>query len=245
MPDIDPYKEIVRLLEEMPVPPQATPKYGRVQEAFYADQVSPNRLDDLFASGWRHFAESFYRYDRTLHDGVIRDVLPLRVRLSNFEPSKSHRRNLRKNADLMAAYGPADVSPEIVELFGRHRTRFTSNRPDSPFDYLSLYETAWHPCEVKELRVYDDRRLVAVSFFDVGKQSVSGIYAMFEPELSARGLGIFTMLKEIEWAIETDREFYYLGYAYAGESFYDYKKRFRGTEVFDWKDRWETFEEPS
>ena len=46
------------------------------------------------------------------------------------------------------------------------------------------------------------------------------------------------MLKEIEFAQENGKEFYYQGYAYEGESFYDYKKRFRGTEVFDWKGNW-------
>ena len=46
------------------------------------------------------------------------------------------------------------------------------------------------------------------------------------------------MLKEIEYAMDNDKEFYYQGYAYEGESFYDYKKRFRGSEVFDWKRSW-------
>ena len=61
---------------------------------------------------------------------------------------------------------------------------------------------------------------------------------MFDPELSDRGLGIFTMLKEIEFAIADGKEFYYQGYSYEGESFYDYKKRFRGTEWYDWKGSW-------
>ena len=46
------------------------------------------------------------------------------------------------------------------------------------------------------------------------------------------------MIKEIEYAIENDKTFYYHGYAYEGESFYDYKKRFSGLEQFDWKDEW-------
>ena len=56
--------------------------------------------------------------------------------------------------------------------------------------------------------------------------------------MAERGLGTFTMLKEIEWSIATGREFYYQGYVYEGESFYDYKKRFRGTEAFDWGSDW-------
>ena len=37
----------------------------------------------------------------------------------------------------------------------------------------------------------------------------------------------------------TASEFYYHGYAYEGESFYDYKKRFSATEEFDWRGRWQ------
>ena len=81
-------------------------------------------------------------------------------------------------------------------------------------------------------------QLLAASFFDVGFRSLSGIYAMFEPTESGRSLGILTMLKEIEFAIENGKEFYYQGYSYQGESFYDYKKRFRGSEAFDWNGRW-------
>ena len=80
-----------------------------------------------------------------------------------------------------------------------------------------------------------------MSYFDIGKKASSGIYAMFDPEVSMRGLGIFTMLKEIEFAVDTGKQFYYQGYAYEGSSFYDYKKRFRGTESFDWNGKWTTF----
>ena len=82
-----------------------------------------------------------------------------------------------------------------------------------------------------------------MSYFDIGGESVSGIYAMFEPKSAGRSLGIFTMLKEIEFARERGKEFYYLGYAYAGNSFYDYKKRFSGTEMFDWNGCWLPFQE--
>ena len=82
---------------------------------------------------------------------------------------------------------------------------------------------------------------MAVSYFDVGGEAVSGVYGMFEPEVTDRSLGIFTMLKEIQFAIETGRKFYYLGYAYEGNSFYDYKKRFAATEVYDWASNWVDF----
>jgi arginine-tRNA-protein transferase len=244
MQDTDPYDEIARILAEFP--PRRPPiTYGRIYEAFYVKTIEPERLDELLAAGWRHFAESFYRYDRLLHDGEVRDVLPLRVRLSEFSPSKSQRRVLKRNSDLETAFGPAEVNAEAEELFERHRTRFAGNAPNSIYDYLSIFGPAELPCPVGQFTVRLAGKLLAVSYFDIGAASLSGIYAMFDPDESERGLGIYTMLKEIEHAIDTGRSFYYQGYAYAGESFYDYKKRFRGTEVFDWKEGWETFEEPS
>jgi arginine-tRNA-protein transferase len=61
---------------------------------------------------------------------------------------------------------------------------------------------------------------------------------MFEPELARRGLGTYTMLIEMAFAARSGKTFYYQGYSYSGNSFYDYKRRFRGTECFDWEGNW-------
>ena len=89
-----------------------------------------------------------------------------------------------------------------------------------------------------EVSVRRNGELLAASFFDVGRTSVSSIYGIFDPEERTRSLGIFTMLKEIEFTRETGRTLYYHGYAYEGESYYDYKKRFGAIEVFDWNGNW-------
>ncbi|MFN6962269.1 MAG: arginine-tRNA-protein transferase [Pyrinomonadaceae bacterium] len=213
-----------------------------INEIFDADIVSPRQLDLLLADGWRHFGTHFFRYSFAFYDLDIRRVIPLRIRLSDFSLSKSQRRVLRKNSDLHTEIGPITITPESELLFDRHKRRFSQGVPDSIYDFLSR-EPARVPCEARQVAVYDDQdELVAVSYFDLGAVSASGIYAMFAPEASARGLGIFTMLKEIEFAIATGREFYYQGYSYEGSSFYDYKKRFAGTESFDWQGNWSSFE---
>jgi arginine-tRNA-protein transferase len=134
---------------------------------------------------------------------------------------------------------PITVTPEVESLFERHKQRFDHGVPDSIYDFLSC-EPASVPCAAMEIRVESKEDLLAVSFFDVGERSTSGIYAMFDPDESVRGLGTFTMLKEIEFSIASGRQFYYQGYCYEGESFYDYKKRFRGIESFNWQ-KWGPF----
>lgn len=212
-----------------------------LNEEFEAATVSPAELDGYLESGWRHFGTHFFRYNLGIYRDEIRRVIPLRIRLSEFSPSKSQSRVLRKNTGLRCEIRPIEITTEVEELFERHRLRFKQHPPDSLYTFLSP-DPANTPCDGLELAVYEHDRLVATSFFDIGGSSLSGIYAVFDPAESNRSLGIFTMLKEIEFAIDGDKQFYYQGYCYSGESFYDYKKRFRGTEGFDWNGNWKSLE---
>ena len=211
-----------------------------INEAFEAEQISPGHLDALLANGWRHFGTYFFRYNLGFLDFDIRRVIPLRTRLSEFSLSKSQRRVLRKNEDLEVVIRPIEIDDVAEELFHRHKQRLYHNVPDTIFDFLP-YDATSSPCDTKQICVYDDGKLIAASYFDLGERATSGVYAIFEPTEASRSLGIFTMLKEIEYAIDASKEFYYQGYSYEGESFYDYKKRFRGTEMFDWNGNWKRF----
>ena len=215
-----------------------------INEEFNAEAVLPEQMDSLWSMGWRHFGAQFFRYNVGFLQLDIQFVLPLRIRLSELSLSKSQRRVLRRNEDLHVDIGPATITDADHAMFMRHTTRFNHSIPESLFNFIAQEPSAG-PCETREIRVFDGDEMLAVSYFDVGREATSGVYGMFEPEVTDRSLGIFTMLKEIEWAVETGRKFYYLGYAYEGPSFYDYKKRFRGTEAFDWDDEWRSLGEYS
>jgi arginine-tRNA-protein transferase len=213
-----------------------------INEEFYRAKVSHTEIDELLENGWRHFGTYFYRYNFGLLEAEFRRVIVLRIRLADFQFSKSQRRILRKNSDLQTVIRPAEITPEKEDLFERHKSRFKRYIPNSIYDFLSA-EPASLPCEALEICVYRDNKLIAVSFFDVGMRATSSVYAMFAPEESSRSLGIFTLLLEIEWAKNHHKDFLYIGHVYEGNSFYDYKKRFRALEKFDWEGGWETFTE--
>lgn len=211
-----------------------------INQEFYAAQITPPQLDALLEQGWRHFGQHFFRYNLGFYNDEIRLVIPLRIRLENFTLSKSQRRVLRKNEDLQTVIRPIEITPETENLFERHKQRFNHGVPDSIYNFLDE-RAAEIPCEAMECAVYLKNELIAVSFFDVGETSISGIYASFATEITERSLGIYTMLLEIEFAIKSGKAFYYQGYAYEGNSFYDYKKRFRALEKYDWNESWEDF----
>lgn len=205
-----------------------------INEAFDTQLVTPADMDFLLAEGWRNFGTYFFRHNVGIFRGEYRHVMPLRIRLADFTLSKSQRRNLERNKDLEIVVRPILIDAEKERLFHRHKTRFEEYPPDSIYVFLSR-EPATIPSEAFEICCYENDKLLAVSFFNAGNESVSGIYAMFEPTEVKRGLGIFTMLLEIKYAQVTGKDFYYQGYAYQGESFYDYKKRFSALEMYDWE----------
>lgn len=208
-----------------------------INEEFTRTSVTPVEHDQLLADGWRHFGQQFFRYNLALYEGEIRFVIPLRIRLSEFRLAKSHERILRKNSDVEVNVEPVDLTIEVLDLFDRHKRRFKQHTPESIFTFIAERPED-EPSETYQQTLMLGDRLLAAGFFDVGERSVSAIYTAFDPDETRRSLGVFTILKEIEFAVENGMEFYYLGYSYSGRSFYDYKKRFHGTEAFEWNDVW-------
>lgn len=212
-----------------------------INEDFHAEKVSEQDLEALLARGWRHFGKYFFRYSVSFHGRRFRRVLPLRIRLEEFSKTKSLKRICRINKDLNVETGPAEIDDAKRELFRTHSERFRESRPTSILDFLDP-EPGRYPIPATETRVRDrSGKLLAVSFADVASGSVSGIYAMFDPEHSRRSLGIYTLLLEMEHAAKLGKSLYYLGYAHDVSSHYDYKKRFRGTEYYDWMGNWRPY----
>lgn len=197
------------------------------------------QMDALWADGWRHFGSRFFRYSVSLsEDQTLQRILPLRIALADFRLSKIHRRLLRRNADLKVEIAPATVDERREAMFQRHKMRFTSDIPESLRNFMPETDASRTPCECREIQILEQDRLIALSYLDLGREAASSVYAIFEPDAAERSPGIFTLLHEIEFARTTGRRFLYLGYATVGPSHYDYKKRFRGVQWFDWQGNW-------
>ena len=211
-----------------------------LDEAFYARAAAPAQMDALWAEGWRHFGTYFFRYALAERGGSLCHVLPLRIVLSRFTPSRSQQRILAKNRDAQVVIRDTVLDQSKRAMFERHRTRFAENAPDSLRTFLSG-EPARVPCRNQELCVYDGARLLAASILDIGATATSAVYAMFEPDEHKRSLGIFTMLKAIEYSQSLGCAHYYPGYAYREPSVYDYKKNFTALECFEWGIGWQPY----
>jgi arginine-tRNA-protein transferase len=211
-------------------------------ETFLCWSASPSQMDRLWAEGWRHFGIVFTRYCKAFHGDSEFTVLPLRIDLGRFRPTRSQKRILAKNHDLRTVLRSSFVDDEKQALFEKHRLRFVENVPTSLFNFLSTMPGSV-PCTNLELCVYLGARLSGVTFLDIGVRATSAVYAMFDPAEVKRSLGIFMMLQSIRYSLQQGCRYYYPGYAYREPFAYDYKKRFIGLESLDWTEGWKPFHE--
>jgi leucyl-tRNA---protein transferase len=207
---------------------------------FICLEASAEEMDRYWAEGWRHFGIIFFRYRTSVHGSQLYSVLPLRLDLQQFQLTRSLKRVLAINRDLKTLLRPAVVDKAKKALFLKHRVRFKENVPTSLDNFLSPIPDA-APCRNLELCIFRDKKLLGVTFLDLGKTATSAVYAIFDPAEAKRSLGILMMLHSIQFSRNEGYRYYYPGYAYREPFTYDYKKRFVGLEYLDWTEGWKPY----
>lgn len=198
-------------------------------------QLSPAGLDRILSEGWRLLGRRFVRHNFSTWRRALCRTIPLRVRLAEFELSKSQRQILRRNADLRVISAPARFDAERERLFYLHRERFHEKQATTLASFIHSELPHALPTEGRELEVHLNDELIACSFFHLGQKAVSGTYCVFDPSYSRRSLGTLTMLIELLLAKEMGMEFYYHGYTHDTPSQFDYKLNVTGLESMNWE----------
>lgn len=212
-------------------------------EADIPDFMPPERMDDRLASGWWRTGSLMLRTS-LLHLGdALHEVVHIRSRLDRAPPSRSGRRLLRRNRlRFDVEVGPATVDDARRALYAKTRSRFIGPIMDELRD-LALPEdpAAFHTHEVA---VYDGDALVAVSYFDVGGDSVASILGLYDPAYRRDSLGRFTMLEEMRWARARGCRLYYPGYVVPGVPTFDYKLGLGALERLTPRAGWQPLDGP-
>ena len=171
-----------------------------------------------------------------------RACVSVRVRVSEFEPTRNMRKILQANTDLVGYATQPQPSSEQFSLFrayldSRHANGGMADM--SMLDYTMMIEDSH-----VETRVVEYRRrgpdtaingkgtgpLVAVCLTDILADGLSMVYSFFEPEEKDRSPGTFMILEHIQRARRLGLPYVYLGYWVEGSRKMDYKARFRPQE---------------
>src|SRR5262249_18694538 len=169
---------------------------------------------------------------------TCRACISVRVIAADFCPTRSMRRILERNQDLIGEMRIAVPTSEQYSVFrsyldARHRDGGMADM--TVLDYAMMVEDSH-----VETRMIEYRRcgpdssingrgtgeLIAVALTDLLSDGLSMVYSFFDSAESARSLGTFMILDHITRARDMGLAYVYLGYWVEGSRKMDYKGRF-------------------
>ena len=198
------------------------------------DTIDPSLYQGLSEHGFRRSGGHLYRP----HCRDCNACVPTRIPVARFKPKRSQRRVLNRNTDLSIRLEPATFSQRYYELYERYlhgRHQDGDMYPPSADQFRSFLLSQWSNSVF--LCSYLEDELVAVAVTDQQPDGLSAIYTFFDPERSGRGLGTFSVLKQIELCRENGLSNLYLGYWIRESRKMRYKIEYRPVELFI-KGRW-------
>jgi len=209
------------------------PEKKWVFEYFFAMNLEDKELENLLSTGWRKFGSYFFRP----RCNGCNKCQPIRVLVDDFIPSKSMRRVAKKNRDVKVKFSSLNYSSEIFEIYKDH----SENRFNQIVDEENFVDSFYvESCNTLQSEYYLNDKLIAVGFLDLSTVSLSSIYFIYKDEFKKLSLGVYSVLKEIEFAKLQKLRNYYLGYYIEDNHSMAYKGKYNPHEIYSWeKNRWD------
>lgn len=203
----------------------------------YAERLN----DTLSKQGFRRSQNVLYRPSCS----ECSACLSARIRVADFEPSRSQRRTARRNAHLHREATSPWATEEQYALF---RAYLDSRHADGGmadmdiFEFAAMIEETPIRSRVIEYTGTDTegaRSLAAVCLTDVLDDGLSMVYSFYDPALAGQSLGTHVILDHVDIARAAGLPYVYLGYWVPGSAKMAYKARFSALEIYvggEWQD---------
>jgi len=160
----------------------------------------------------------------------------IRVIVNDFKLSKSQKRSLKRNAHFKISTSD-QLKDDYYPLYENYINTCHQNGSMFPAthqqfkSFLSskltkqLFIETW-------LEVNEEKQLVCVAVTDVLINALSAVYTFYHPNFKANGLGIFSILTQIDLCKQQNLEYLYLGYQIDDCKKMNYKNRYFPYEKF-------------
>lgn len=179
-----------------------------------------------------------YKMDLLCVDADVFSVVNIRLGLDQYSIKKRHRKiKSRVENRFTITCGEVTLRDEHQRLYEQHKSRFKGFIHTTLDEYLhaGFHSTVF---DTMQICVFDGDQLIAASYFDLGERSMASLIGMYDEAYADYSLGIYTMLKEIEFGQSTHRRWYYPGYVLDKPSSFDYKLQLGNMEYYTPSKRW-------
>ena len=234
--------------------------WSQIERVFYMTAPAPcpylaNRTERKLITALDHgddeaFVALSWAGFRRSHEIAYRPACPscsacmsARIDISSHRPSRTQRKILRRNSDLVRSVRINECTTEHWELFNRYihnRHGYSEMALMTPDDLRMMIDQSTVETGLLEWR-NPEGALVACMLFDAMADGLSAVYSFYAPEEERRSLGTFCILDTVEHLKLLGLPKFYLGYWIKGSDTMAYKNTFSGVEIHT-NGRWEPVE---
>jgi len=191
--------------------------------------VSDTVFNSAIQLGFRRSGDLVYRP----HCGFCNACVSVRIPVADYKPNRSQKRTAKRNADLDIQFIRPDFYEQHFQLFCDYQawkhTGDSMDHADRDRYQLSMVETTVNTALVEFTL---DGQLLAVSVVDVVSDGLSAVYTFFDPDYSARSLGAYAILWQIETAKRLKLDNLYLGFWIKDCKKMSYKMQYQPLEYY-------------
>lgn len=167
---------------------------------------------ELVERGYRRFGKMYFR--PVCED--CQECQSIKIDVANYSFSKSEKRVLKKANDIGIYMQEPSITQEHLTLFDKYH-HFMHEKKDWTFqevtpDHYHNSFVAGHEDYGKEVLYFDNEKLIAIDLIDILDDGISSIYFYYDPDYAHLSLGKLSLLKQIEYAKQSDKKWIYLGY---------------------------------
>lgn len=194
-------------------------------EKQFLTSITGVELDHFLNRAWYRLGQLIFTCHFLFFNESLYSPIWIRLPLQNYRLRKSLRKIKRQvENNFRVEIRTGQIDPFKEQLFQKYRQHFKGNLSPTLIESLqdngsiNIYNTM-------NIEVFHGKKLIAFSFFDIGEKSLASIKGVYDPAYSRYSLGIYTMIREIEYGLDHNFEFYYPGYVVPGFDRFDYKLR--------------------
>jgi len=204
--------------------------------------------DALSKQGFRRSQNVLYRPSCAECSACI----SARIRVADFEPSRTQKRVMRRNASLRRNATSPWATEDQYALFRRyldHRHADGGMADMDIFEFAAMIEETPIRSRVIEYSRPPGpgergRPLAAVCLTDLLDDGLSMVYSFYDPAMMEASLGTHVVLDHVAIAREAGLPYVYLGYWVPGSRKMGYKAKFGALEIYK-GGRWQDIGDPA
>ncbi|MFO0821077.1 MAG: arginyltransferase [Pirellulales bacterium] len=209
------------------------PDRQSTMEYRWFDDLTDEDYAWLLDRGWRRFGELVFRPNCK----GCQECRGIRLDVSEFQPSRSHRRTLKRNEDVRVEFAPAEASADHLRIYNAYHADMHTRRgwPLHLTDWSDYHQSflSGERSFGYEFRYYREHQLIGVALCDVVPEMLSAVYFFHDPVWRPDGPGIFSVLQHVRMARETGRRWVQLGYWVPDCPSMRYKAQFQPHEILE------------